>query len=209
MPHPLTSKQADFFRMLLSLRKKHGVPPTIRELCEAGGYGSPRSVTQFLEALEAAGYIRRGDGARNVRILHLPPEPAVERARTVDVPVVGTVAAGLPILAVENIEAVIPVSEKIARPPHRYFFLHVKGDSMNRAGIKHGSLALVRQQETARAGENVVALIDDDATIKRLKLAGGMVILEPVSSNPEHKPIVMDRDFRVQGVVVTTLPLKV
>ncbi len=109
----------------------------------------------------------------------------------------------------QNIESYVAVSDTIARPPHKYFFLRVAGDSMNRAGIQHGSIALIRQQQAARTGENVVALIDDEATIKRLKLVDGMVILESVSSNPRHKPIVVDREFRIQGVVVRTMSLKV
>jgi repressor LexA len=201
----LTEKQLSFFRILLELRRKLGTPPTIRQLQAAARFTSPRSVTQFLEALERAGYIERGSGARNIRILRVDAD-AAERARTVEVPIVGNVAAGTPILAAENIEAAIPVAEKVARPPYTYFFLRVKGDSMNRAGIRDGSLALIRQQQTARNGDVVVALIDDEATVKRLRLAGGLAVLEPVSSNPKHKPIVVDGEFRVQGVVVTTMP---
>jgi repressor LexA len=203
---PLTPKQAKFFRLLLHLRKRKGAPPTIRELQAAGRYRSPRSVTQFLNALEEAGYIARSDGARNIRVLRVDPQAAPEHTRTVSVPLVGNVAAGTPILAIENIEARIPISERIAKPPHKYFLLRVHGDSMDRAGIADKCLALVRRQETADPGDRVVALVDDEATIKRLKLTSDMAILEPVSSNPAHKPIVVDDEFRVQGVVVATMP---
>ena len=205
----LTSKQAEFLRLLLDLVQETGRPPTIRQLQARGRFNSPRSVTQFLEALEGAGYIERGDGARNIRVLKSAPAGALDHAHTVQVPVVGTVAAGAPLLAMQNIESYVAVSDTIARPPHKYFFLRVEGDSMNRAGIQHGSIALIRQQQAARPGENVVALIDDEATIKRLKLVDGMVILEPVSSNPKHRPIVVDREFRIQGVVVRTMALKI
>ena len=161
---------------------------------------------QFLDALEKAGYVARSDGARNIRILQVASEAAPERIRTVSVPLVGDVAAGTPILAIENIETRISVSERIAKPPHAYFLLRVHGDSMDRAAIADGSLALIRLQETAEPGDRVVALIDDEATIKRLKLTRDLAILEPVSSNPKHKPIVVDDDFRIQGVVVATMP---
>jgi repressor LexA len=203
---PLTEKQAKFFRLLLHIRNRKGAPPTIRELQLAGRFSSSRSVVQFLDALEEAGYIARSEGARNIRVLQVLSEAAPERTRTVSVPLIGNVAAGTPILAVENVETRIPISERIARPPHQYFLLRVHGDSMDRAGIADGSLALIRQQETADQGDRVVALIDDEATIKRLKLTGEMAILEPVSSNPRHKPIVVDDEFRVQGVVVATIP---
>jgi repressor LexA len=206
---PLTEKQIEFFRLLLDLLREHGNAPTIRQLQSRGGFNSPRSVTQFLDVLERAGYIARGDGARNIRILKSLPGSAPDRAHTVRVPLVGNTTAGLPMLAVQNIETYVAVADSIAKPPHKYFFLRVEGDSMDRAGIKDGSLALIRQQQTAQPGEHVVALIDDEATIKRLKLTAGMVILEPVSSNPKHKPIVVDREFRIQGVVVHTMTLNI
>lgn len=205
-PNPLTSKQTRFFRLLLRLRNTKGAPPTIRELQAAGRYSSSRSVVQFLDALERAGYVSRSEGARNIRILEVSSEAAPERTRTVSVPLVGSVAAGTPILAVENIETRIPISERIAKPPHTYFLLRVQGNSMDRAGIADGTLALVRRQSTADPGDLVVALIDNDATIKKLKLARDMAILEPVSSDARHKPIVVDEEFRIQGIVVTTVP---
>lgn len=205
-PLPPTPKQLKFFRLLLHLRNRKGAPPTIRELQSAGRFRSSRSVVQFLDALEEAGYIARSDGARNVRIRRVDSEAAPEHTRTVSVPLVGNVAAGTPILAIENIETRIPVSERIAKPPHKYFLLRVHGDSMDRAGIADGCLALIRQQVSADPGDRVVALIDDEATIKRLKLTHDMAILEPVSSNRAHKPIVVDDEFRIQGIVVATLP---
>jgi len=204
---PLTSSQLDFFQKLLAFRTKHGVLPTVREMQEFAGFRSPRSVTQFLDALEAAGYVKRGFGARNIRILKVHASSAHRgHARTLLVPLVGTVAAGLPILATENIEAMIPVSDQLAKGHHRYFLLRVSGDSMNRAGIQNGDLVLVRQQPTAQPGQNVVALIDDEATVKRLRVTPQAIVLEPASSNPIHKPIILDHECAIQGVVVGTIP---
>ena len=204
---PLTASQLEFFQKLLAFRTKHGVLPTVREMQQFAGFRSPRSVTQFLDALEAAGYVKRGSGARNIRILRIHASSAHRgHARTILVPLVGTVAAGLPILATENIEATIPVSDQLAKGHHRYFLLRVSGDSMNKVGIRNGDLVLVRQQATAQSGQNVVALIDDEATVKRLRITPHAVVLEPVSTNREYQPIIVDRDFTIQGVVVGTIP---
>jgi SOS regulatory protein LexA len=125
--------------------------------------------------------------------------------QTVEVPVVGRAACGMPMLAEENIEQMIPVSKKIATPPYKYYMLRAKGDSMNQAGINDNDLVLVRQQSTARHGDVVVALIDDEATIKEYNTTGSAVVLKPNSTNPAHRPIILMRDFMVQGVVVTTI----
>jgi repressor LexA len=109
-------------------------------------------------------------------------------------------------LAEENIETTLPVSIALARPPHRYFVLRVKGDSMNKKGIQSGNLVLVRQQPDADNGQVVVALIDGEATIKELHKSEGAIILMPRSSNPNHRPIVLHEDFQIQGIVVNALP---
>ena len=127
------------------------------------------------------------------------------RAQTVDVPLVGMVSCGVPILAEENVQGKISVSIKLACPPHRYFLLKAKGDSMNQERINDGDLVLVRQQKTAKDREIVVALIDDEATIKEFHTAGETVVLKPRSRNKDHKPIVLTKDFQVQGVVVTAI----
>jgi repressor LexA len=171
-----------------------------------GGFRSPRSVGQFLDALEAAGYIERGAGARNIRVLRRPPSALPDHADTVLIPVVGRVAAGRPILAAENVEGHLAVSTKLAHRAAGHFLLRVRGDSMNRAGIQDGDFVLVRQQDCADSGQVVVALIDDDATIKRLRPGRDAIVLEPASSNKAHRPIVVDREFRIQGVVVATIP---
>ena len=127
-------------------------------------------------------------------------------AKTVNVPLVGTVACGIPILADENIEAMIPVSTDLAKPPAKYFLLRAKGDSMDLSGINDGDIVLVRQQPTATAGDAIVALIDDEATIKEFHPSPRTIVLKPKSKNREHRPIVLTKDFRIQGVVVTAIP---
>lgn len=201
----LTQKQEGFFNILSDYIRREKIPPTNREILKMIGLKSPRSVAQYLDALEEGGYIKRGKGARNIKIIKSPYDKN-NSSKTVKVPVVGYVPCGAPFLAEENIEKEIAVSEKIAKPPYKYFMLRAVGDSMNNAGINDGDLVLVRQQMTANHGDIVVALIDDEATIKKLRLYKDYVMLEPDSTNPDHGPIVLERDFRIQGVVVGSMP---
>lgn len=201
----LTPKQEEFFNLLSDYIRREKIPPTNREILKMMGLKSPRSIAQYLDVLEEGGYIQRGKGARNIKILKSPYDNN-NSSKTVKVPVVGYVPCGTPFLAEENIEKEIIVSDKIAKPPYKYFMLRAVGDSMNKAGIHDGDLVLVRKQMTANDGDIVVALIDDEATIKQLRLHKDYVTLEPRSTNIKHSPIVLERDFRIQGVVVSSMP---
>lgn len=167
-------------------------------------YKSPHSAAVIVDRLVAMGLLsRKSDGSMKV------DKPLVEEdrhAQTVDIPLVGRIAAGSPLFAEENIEAHIAVSTQLARPPHKYFLLRVNGDSMNQAGIDDGDFILVKQQPTANNGEKIVALIDDEATVKEFQRGKDAVVLKPKSNNTKHKPIILTRDFLVQGVVVATIP---
>jgi repressor LexA len=127
-------------------------------------------------------------------------------AYTINIPLVGVAPCGAPLLAEENVEGFVAISKDLARPPHRYFLLRAIGDSMNKAGIKSGDLVLCRQQNSASDGERVVAVVDDEATIKEFRKSGDVVLLTPRSTNKKHRPIVVQKDFAVQGVVIATLP---
>jgi repressor LexA len=203
---PLTAKQAAFRSLLESLVVNQEMAPTLRELCLAAGFSSTRSAVQYLDALEHAGIISRGPGARNLRILRRIEQEAIGSAETVQIPVIGRIAAGNPILAKENILDYRAVANTFLRPGFQHFLLEVRGDSMDRAGIGDGDLVLVRQQTTASNGDRVVALVDQDATVKRLRIGAEAALLEPVSSNPVHKPIVIRQGFRIQGIVIASLP---
>lgn len=132
-------------------------------------------------------------------------EGAITNAHTIKIPLLGTVACGTPIFAEENIEAFIPVSDKFIKPSNRYFILRASGDSMDEVGINDGDLVLIRQQNTAFEGDNVVALIDNEATIKEFHYGNNMIILKPRSKNSKHQPIVLTSDFWIQGVVETVI----
>jgi len=201
----LTQKQEEFFNILTDYIRWEKIPPTNREILKMMDLKSPRSIAQYLDVLEEGGYIKRGKGARNIRILKSPYDNSDSR-KILQVPVVGYVPCGMPFLAEENIERNVVISEKIAKPPYKYFILRAVGDSMNKAGINNGNLVLVRQQMTANNGDMVVALIDDEATIKRICLRKDHIILKPESTSSEHCPIVLERDFRIQGIVVMSMP---
>ena len=119
---------------------------------------------------------------------------------TIDIPLVGDVACGQPIFATENIDGYFPVSTQIAKPAYKYFFLRAKGDSMNNADIKidDGDLVLIQEQHTAKDKDIVVALIDDSATIKELRIFDDYVALVPHSTNTKHRPYILHDDFMVQ-----------
>ncbi len=187
----------------------HGLDaPTLREINEVTERSSPRSAVLSLERLEKAGLIRRA--GRRIRLTS-PSLESNSSVSTVNVPLVGSIAAGAPMLAEENVEAVISVSTAIARPGSQYFLLRVAGTSMNEAKvggekIEDGSIVLVRKQPSADNGDIVVALIDDAATVKVLERKNGMVILRPKSSDPKYMPIVLTNNCIIQGVVVGVLP---
>ena len=122
------------------------------------------------------------------------------------IPILGTAPCGSPNIAVEDKLGEIPVSNSILKDGQNYFFLQASGDSMNEKGINDGDYVLIRQQITARNGEVVVALIDDSSTIKEFYKTDTSVILKPCSSNKKHEPIILTRDFQIQGVVISTIP---
>lgn len=200
----LKPKRADALKYIRNRLMHHGKTPSVRELMIALGYKSPRSASIIINDLIEKGFLKkRPDGAIQF-IKDLEPDSA--HARTVKVPLIGTVACGSPILAEENIEGMIPVSVNLARPGSKYFFLRAFGDSMDEAGINDGDLILVRQQPVAEDGDIIVALIDDEATVKELRRTKDALILRPKSSNKTHQPIILTDNFQVQGVVVAAIP---
>jgi repressor LexA len=186
---------------------EHGIPPSIEELRQVLGVGSKRTVLRYLNWLEEEGHIERQPGAaRGLRTAGT----GAQSIETRSIPIAGTAPAGPLMLAEENIEGWVQIPKSIARLGARYFLLRVRGHSMNKSKIsgeriEDGDLVLVRQQATADDNEIVVALIDDEATIKRLIRKRGYYLLKPESSKPGYRPILVDREFRVQGVVVRVL----
>jgi len=142
------------------------------------------------------------DETKNNKVLTLNAS-----TQTINIPLLGSVACGLPIFADENIEAQVPISIKLIKKGFRYFLLRAKGDSMNNAGIDDGDLVLIRQQQQAENGDKVVALINDEATIKEYHHKGKLVVLKPKSKSSKYQPIILTNDFLIQGVVESVIAI--
>jgi len=198
----LSSKELQAIKVIRNSLTHKGRMPSYRELMVSLEFKSPRSSSLMFHRLESKGVLKK---KKNGSFQFIDIEEDDEHAQTINIPLVGTVACGAPMLVEENIEAMIPVSNRLAKPNAKYFLLRASGDSMSKAGINNGDLVLVRQQQTAENGDWVVALVDDGVTIKELSISENAVILKPRSTNKSHKPIILDRDFRIQGVVVTVL----
>ena len=183
---------------------RNSVPPTVEELRRLLGVGSTRTVLRYLDALKEEGYIDRWSGARGLRMRRGPTARSLE---TRLVPIVGEAPAGQLMPAEENMLGQVQMPKEFLKPPSANFFLlRVRGDSMNRAKvegqtIEDGDLVLVRQQDRVDPGKIVVALVDGEATIKKLVKAPGYYVLKPESTNSKHRPIIVAQDFRVQGIV--------
>jgi len=200
----LSNRELEAIRQIRNSLMHRGRMPSVREMMTSLGYRSPRSASVLMKKLMSKRILRRKPNGSYRLVDNLHDDTM--RAQTVDIPLVGTVACGTPVLAEENIEGMIPVSTKLAKSPHRYFLLKAEGDSMNERGVNDGDLVLVRQQLTADNGDMIVALVDDEATIKEFYRLGDIIILKPKSTNKQHKPIVLTKDFQIQGVVVTAIP---
>jgi repressor LexA len=204
MKHTLAKKEIELLIKLRNWFVHSGYSPSIRELQNELNYKSPRSITVLLERMKTKGLIER-DGKGELRVIEGHKYDETKKT-TIDIPLIGVVACGSPILAKENIIDKIPIDTKIARPPYKYFLLKAKGDSMNKKNINDGNLLLIRQQQTANNGDIVVALINEDATVKEFHRNGNYVVLKPHSTNVKHKPIFVAEDLMIQGIVVSVLP---
>lgn len=197
----LSNKDKKAFAFIRNSLAHDGKKPTLREINEITGDSSPRSASLLINRLAEAGLLKKQ--GKDLVLVGTSMNPSIS---TVNVPLVGAVTCGTPVLAEENIQDYIPVSTSLAKKDAKYFLLRAIGDSMNLAGINPGDLLLVRQQSTAENGERVVALINDEATVKIFEKADGAIVLKPKSDNPIHKPIILTEDCVIQGVVCAVLP---
>jgi len=184
----ITAKQKEILEFIKSEILKKGYPPAVREICEAVNLKSTSSVHSHLETLEKNGYIRR-DPTKPRAIEIMDDSFQMVRHEMTSLPIIGTVAAGLPILAEQNIEGYFPIPTEMV-PKGESFVLHVKGDSMINAGIFNGDSIFVSACNTASNGDMVVALVDDSATVKTYYKENGHYRLQPENDNME--PIILD-----------------
>lgn len=195
MNKKLTSKQKQVLSTIIDLTQKLGHEPTLEQVRSALDYTSTSSVQRHTDSLKELGYLSKSRG------LSLS-----DTDKTVQIPLVGNVACGAPLLAIENIEAYIPYdSTGLRGNSDDYFFLRAVGDSMdatnvNGKTIDDGDYVLIKKQDYPDFGKRIVALIGENATIKRLKRGDGHIILEPESNNPANKPIYVFEEISVQGV---------
>ena len=193
----ITDKQREILEYIKEMILKKGYPPAVREICEAVHLKSTSSVHSHLESLEKNGYIRR-DPTKPRTIEILDDDFALTRRELVNVPVIGTVAAGTPILAEQNIEDYLPIPAEIL-PNKEVFMLKVKGNSMIEAGIYNGDKVIVAKQPNAENGDKVVALVDDSATVKTFYKENGHFRLQPEKSSMD--PIILDQ-VEILGKVI-------
>ena len=199
----ISKKQQEILDYLKSEIVRRGYPPTVREICDAVHLKSTSSVHSHLESLEKNGYIRR-DPAKPRAIEVVDDAFNVTRREVASIPLVGQVAAGVPILAAQNIESYFPLPADYM-PQNPAFMLRVKGTSMINAGINNGDLLLVEEQKTARNGDIVVAMIDDSATVKRFYREKGYIRLQP--ENDSMDPIIVKDHLQIIGKVFGVLRL--
>ncbi len=194
----LSDKQKEILDYLKECILKKGYPPAVREICSAVKLKSTSSVHAHLETLEEKGFIRK-DPTKPRAIEILDDTFNLSRRELVNVPIVGAVSCGAPILANENIEGYFPVPPEYLHNKET-FMLKVKGDSMINAGIFHGDLVLVEKANTAKNSDIVVALIDDSATVKTFYKEDGHIRLQP--ENDSMDPIIVDGDMSILGKVI-------
>ena len=197
MPGKISAKQKEILEYIKGEILNKGYPPAVREICEAVDLKSTSSVHSHLETLEKNGYIRR-DPTKPRAIEILDDDFNLTRREVVNVPIVGHVAAGEPILATENIENYFPIPVEYM-PNEETFMLKVKGESMINAGIFNGDNVLVKKQTNAENGDIVVALVDDSATVKTFYKEKGYYRLQP--ENDTMEPILVHEGLQILGKV--------
>ncbi|MDZ7373536.1 MAG: transcriptional repressor LexA [candidate division KSB1 bacterium] len=197
----LTEKQRRVLALIAERMAIDGYPPTLREIAQHLGVSSKNTVIKYLRRLEKKGYISKSEKARSIRLLEkaarFQPSPEVQ------LPLIGSVTAGQPVLAEENIERHVAIPRSLVRDSGRYFLLRVTGDSMEGAGILDGDLVVVRSTSEARNGDIVVALLGNEVTVKRLVVKGNQRYLKP--ENPRYEEIHPESEWTIQGVVVSLI----
>lgn len=199
----LTTRQAQVLEFVRRHVAEHGSAPTRAEIAAAFGLRSANSAEQYLRTLAEKGHLEITGQARGIRLAERHRERRVDM---VSIPVVGRVAAGMPILAVENLDDYRDLASNLFEPTPD-FLLRIKGHSMRDAGILDGDLLAVRRAQNASNGQIVVARIDDEATVKRFRRDGHIVQLIPENTDPAYQPIVID--LREQTLTIEGLALGV
>ncbi|HCW32763.1 MAG: LexA family transcriptional repressor, repressor LexA [Candidatus Peregrinibacteria bacterium GW2011_GWE2_39_6] len=197
--NPLTEKQQKLFEFIEHYQWEHGSSPTLREMREYFGVSSDNGVLKHLKALEEKGFIQKADTPRGIKLLNSIKAQLEAAADMVKIPIVGTIPAGGPILAEENILGVFEMGKGFLNPGKGAFLLRVSGNSMINAGIHEGDMVLVSPRKEVDNRDIVVALVDGESTVKRYMKNGQNVYLK--AENPDYSDIYPNQELSVQGVV--------
>jgi repressor LexA len=213
-PVKLTDKQKQFYDSLKAMMMKSGESPTVSELVRLMKFSSPRAVTQYLESLESKGLIeRRRYEARGIRIVSDGENDETGNSiATINIPVIASAGCDqMAIYAQRNFGDYICVGKELLQGVKKDDVVCIKavGDSMVEAGINPGDYVLVEMTEDVHENDLVVAIVDSFAVIKKIEFASNAVVLRPVSSDPQYKPIILRRDFQIFGRVIDIIRLKI
>ncbi|MDR0388936.1 MAG: transcriptional repressor LexA [Spirochaetaceae bacterium] len=190
----LTQRQQEVLAFIVEFIARHTYPPTIRELADHFSI-SVKGAYDHVDALRKKGRLKNGGKrSRTMEVIHTEEE--AQRDGFINIPILGTVAAGRPILSEENYEGALPVHNSLLKPRTNYFILKVRGDSMVQAGIMDGDLAIIEKRENAQNGEIIVAVVDEAVTLKRFFKESSRIKLQ--AENPSYSPI-YSQDVRVIG----------
>ncbi|CAB1245183.1 transcriptional repressor LexA [Clostridium sp. MT-14] len=196
MKNSSNNRQLQIYEFIKSQIREKGYPPSVREICAAVGLRSTSTVHNHLEKLEKRGFIKRdGIKSRTIEIV----EKSIPQKEMIDIPIIGDIAAGTPILATENIEDFFPVPMDYIKNDKKLFMLKVKGESMIDAGILDGDFSILEQTNFAENGDIVAALIENEATLKRFFREKNSIRLQPENKN--MSPIIVD-DCKIIGKLV-------
>lgn len=189
------NRQSQIYNFIKSQIKQKGYPPSVREICTAVGLRSTSTVHSYLEKLERRGFIKRdATKSRTIEVIEKS-----QKKEMIEVPIIGTITAGMPIIAVENIEDYFPLPMDYIKNKRELFMLRVKGESMVDAGILDGDLSLIEKVHSAENGDIVVALIENEATLKRFFKEKNHIKLQPENKN--MPPIIVD-DCKIIGRLI-------
>jgi len=190
----LTVRQKEVLSYIADYKNKHSYPPTIREIAEHFSM-SVKGAHDHITALKRKGQLKHEE--KRPRTLELTNSKKEDHSSIIDVPLLGSVAAGIPLLAEENFEKNIPIHSSFLKKNKKYFALKVKGDSMSGAGILDGDLAIIEKLSAVRNGEIAVALLDDGVTLKRFYNEGSRIKLQP--ENPAYRAKHYTKDVKILG----------
>jgi repressor LexA len=203
----LTERQKEILDFISTQIERVGFPPTISEIQSHFSFNSPNAVGQHLKALVKKGWIKRHPHkSRGIEVTNtLKDKEKNIQPSTIAVPLVGRISAGSPLLAEENIETTIAVDKYLVHRYGRLFALKVHGDSMIKAGIHHGDIVIAHQQSMAENRDIIIALLGDEATVKRFERRNNLVLLLPENDTMQPRKVSEGEDFRILGKVVATL----